>query len=333
MHSQARSIFGGVDFDRGRLFDTTDLDEARERCARVFNPHQLRVIGRGQRLHSRMDHLPLGPLSLNRLTWQAAVEVDPDRLGDYYLISLPTRGHAVFRLDGRPTAVSPACAGVVSSAARFHFEASADFEQIVVRIERSAVENGWLALAGRPALRSIDFACSLPADGASWRAVEPVLQLLAGCARGEFDALRLHHLAARAEDLLVTTLLLHQPHSLGIAAPPAPRSLPLHLRRAEAFMHEHLCEPLTLSTVARACGVAGRTLQTAFQNERGVGPMQWLRRRRLEAARGALLADTSARPSVSQTALRFGFTHLGEFSRLYRQAFGESPSQTTARRR
>ncbi|MFJ1300058.1 hypothetical protein ACILG0_08825 [Pseudomonadota bacterium AL_CKDN230030165-1A_HGKHYDSX7] len=30
-------------------------------------------------------------------------------------------------------------------------------------------------------------------------------------------------------------------------------------------------------------------------------------------------------------ATRFGFTHLGEFSRAYRQAFGETPQETRGR--
>jgi transcriptional regulator GlxA family with amidase domain len=59
--------------------------------------------------------------------------------------------------------------------------------------------------------------------------------------------------------------------------------------------------------------------------------MQWLRRQRLEAVRGGLM-QAAAPASVSHTALRFGFTHFGEFSRAYRQAFGEMPTQTLRRR-
>ena len=33
---------------------------------------------------------------------------------------------------------------------------------------------------------------------------------------------------------------------------------------------------------------------------------------------------------IGQTAMRFGFTHMGDFSRAYRQAFGQTPRQTLA---
>ena len=55
-------------------------------------------------------------------------------------------------------------------------------------------------------------------------------------------------------------------------------------------------------------------------------PLQWLRAQRLQAIRHALQAGEAR--SISETALRFGFTHLGEFSRAYRKAFGETATQT-----
>lgn len=325
------AVFSGVDFGSGRLFRTADLDEARLECGRVFNPHRLDIVGARQRLRAGMDHLRLGPVSLNRLYWGAAVAVDPARLGDYYLVSMPVRGRAGFELDGRRTEVSPRCAGVVSAAQRFRFDASADFEQLVVRIERGAVEAGWHALTGAPPARAIDFDCALPIDGPAWQSLQPVLMLLARrtAASPTVDAA---HLDARLQDLLVATLLLHQRHCLSDGLlPTAPRHAPAHLRHAEDWMRDRLELPITLGDVARACGVSTRTLQAAFQSRHGLGPMQWLRAQRLQAVRDALCAPDGVRTSVAQTALRFGFTHLGEFSQAYRRRFGET-ARTTLRR-
>jgi AraC-like DNA-binding protein len=41
---------------------------------------------------------------------------------------------------------------------------------------------------------------------------------------------------------------------------------------------------------------------------------------------------TEPRLSVTESALRAGFDHLGRFAAGYRQRFGESPSQTVAER-
>ena len=324
--------FAGVDFARGRLFDTADLDEAREVCGRVFNPHRLQLVGPGQTLRARMDQLPLGPLSLNRLTWGAQVQVDPGRLDTYYLISVPVQGVARFCLGGERIDVSPRQACVISAAQHFRFEADAAFDQIVVRLEREALEEAWAALTGEPPAQAPELHPALPLAGAAWRALEPALQMLADGTRGIHAPAVLPHVLQRLHDLLLATLLLQSAPALG--APPAPRqgTQAVLVRRAQDAMLAQLGEPLTLSGVARACGVATRTLQAAFQARCGMGPMQWLREQRLEAVHRALRAGGDAAVRVTDTAHAFGFSHLGEFARAYRRRFGESAARTLAGR-
>jgi TolB-like protein len=80
------------------------------------------------------------------------------------------------------------------------------------------------------------------------------------------------------------------------------------------------------------CGVSERTLRKHFRAFMGVSPLDYWRRLRLAAAREALLkgADGS---SITEVAARFGFTHFGRFSQLYRRRFGETPSATLQRSR
>jgi len=324
--------FAGVDFARGRLFDTADLDEAREVCGRVFNPHQLRLVGPGQTLRSRMDHLPLGPLSLNRLTWGAQVQVDPGRLDTYYLISVPVQGAARFHLGNDRIDVSPLQACVISAAQRFRFEADAAFDQIVLRFERTALDEAWAALTGAPPTQAPELHPALPRAGAAWRALEPALQMLADGTRGAYARGVLPHVQQRLHDLLLATLLLQSAPAMG--APPAvrPGTQAALVRRAQDGMLAQLSEPLTLSCVARACGVATRTLQAAFQAQCGMGPMQWLREQRLDAVHHALRAGGDPAVRITDTAHAYGFSHLGEFASAYRRRFGESAGRTLARR-
>jgi AraC-like DNA-binding protein len=325
--------FAGVDFARGRLFDTSDLDEARELCGRVFNPHQLHLVGTGQTLRSRMDHLPAGPLSLNRLTWGARVRVDPDRLDTYCLISVPVRGTARFHVGGEPVEVSPRQACLIGAAQRFHFEADAQFDQIVVRFEREALARAWLALAGTPPPGEVALQAALPLAGSTWRALEPVLQTLAACARGAYAPAVLPHVQQRVQDMLLTTLLLHAAPALAPLPPtaPAPAAAAL-VSCTQAWLLARLAEPVTLGLAAQASGVAARTLQAAFQSQCGMGPMRWLREQRLAAVHRRLREAVDPATRVTDTAFAYGFSHLGEFSRAYRRRFGETPSRTLARR-
>ena len=270
-------------------------------------------------------------MSLNRLTWGASVSVDPDRLASYYLVSMPIRGNARFSLDGKLTEVSPQCVGIVNATQRFRFDASERFEQIALRIERDAIDKGWQALTGHAVTAPIVFRCGAATSDSTWHALEPVMRSLAHAAQHACEGPQISHLHARLEELVVTTLLLNQPHTHSEQLlRPIHEVKPTLVRRAEQFMLERLSDSLTVSDVARSCCVSIRTLQAAFHSANGCGPMTWLKTRRLQSVHDALCSNPKPRGAVTEAAMRFGFTHLGEFSRAYRQQFGETPSVTLA---
>jgi AraC-like DNA-binding protein len=92
------------------------------------------------------------------------------------------------------------------------------------------------------------------------------------------------------------------------------------------WMVSHVAEPISLSQLERRSGYSRRTLQRAFQERFGCGPMQWLRRRRLELALGQL-SNADATDTVSTIALRCGYLSLANFSRDFSRAYGRSPAE------
>jgi AraC-like DNA-binding protein len=100
-------------------------------------------------------------------------------------------------------------------------------------------------------------------------------------------------------------------------------------RNLEAWIDAHLGEPITMGTLCQVAGVGERCLQKSFLYRRGISPMRFVAERRLLAAH-QWLTDASRPATVTEAGLRFGLSHLGRFSVSYRQAFGESPSQTLA---
>jgi len=100
-------------------------------------------------------------------------------------------------------------------------------------------------------------------------------------------------------------------------------------RNLEAWIDAHLGEPITMGTLCRVAGVGERCLQKSFLYRRGISPMRFVAERRLLAAH-QWLADASNAATVTEAGFRFGFSHLGRFSVSYREAIGESPSQTLA---
>ena len=104
------------------------------------------------------------------------------------------------------------------------------------------------------------------------------------------------------------------------------------VRLAEEYLLAHLDQPVSRAGLAETCGTSIRTLSRTFYKRHGVGPMEFLRRRRLEAVRRELLIATQEETTVTEVAMRYGFAHLSSFAAIYKKSFGESPSETLRHR-
>jgi AraC family ethanolamine operon transcriptional activator len=81
--------------------------------------------------------------------------------------------------------------------------------------------------------------------------------------------------------------------------------------------------------VASQLGVSVRTLHNAVVTIRSMSLHRYVRLKRLWSVRQQLALGSSA-VVIKAIALANGFWHMGEFSSLYRSAFGETPQQTLA---
>lgn len=97
--------------------------------------------------------------------------------------------------------------------------------------------------------------------------------------------------------------------------------------RALAYISEHAREPIGLADVAAAANLTDRGLQQMFQREIGRTPTAVLRSTRLEGAR-AEIQDAQPDQLIGDIARSWQFWHLGRFASVYRQAYGENPSET-----
>jgi AraC-like DNA-binding protein len=106
---------------------------------------------------------------------------------------------------------------------------------------------------------------------------------------------------------------------------------PYHLRRAEEYICENLGNPITRDQLAEVSCCSIRTLSRSFEKKYGIGPMAFIKQRRLDAAYLELLSAKPDTTTVTQVAINYGFAHTGKFAIEYGKAFGESPSTSLAR--
>ena len=103
---------------------------------------------------------------------------------------------------------------------------------------------------------------------------------------------------------------------------------PQIINRLDAFLHEHLDEPIHIAELCAVTGVSERSLRNACHAVCGTSPKRYLTRRRLEAVRHALSEARPGRDTVTRIATDYGFFELGRFAGIYTSFFGERPSDT-----
>ena len=211
-----------------------------------------------------------------------------------------------------------------------------------------------------PARTEIAFECAgpheilnlvMPAD-----AIASVLDREVGCGLGALDPLS-HRTLFRDEPVRSTALVMWQEsvrhdgaaslmvdglmHTLlarllRLVETPLPdrpvgRFTPAVLARIEAWVDEHLAEPMTVAELAALAALSPVRFSRAFRDTTGVAPWAWVTERRLRRA-----AEHLARPAppwsdapepIASIAAGCGFSSQSHLTRLFRRRFGTTPAR------
>ncbi len=212
-------------------------------------------------------------------------------------------------------------------------EVSSGFEAIATTIQRPMLARHFQALEGADPGCLPDFApvADLAIPGvrafmrsliiAHGRALEPAGAEEQGDALGLLREVMLYQLLGAWP---------RQPHREPDNQPLPPSR---RLRTALDFIDAHIGGRLRLADVAAATGVSVRSLQTLFRKELGKTVVQSITEHRLDKAHQDLVTEVDPSIHISQIAYRWGFLHLSDFSRRYRERFGHLPSETKRSRR
>lgn len=308
-----------------RLFESTNVEAAREHIGRALQPHSLRPLsaaGCTGASKSRMDFFSFAGIGIGSIAYAEAMSVDVPSVAGYHLLMFCRQGGAEARVDGQLVAVGGPLGIVCAPQRPFSAQFSAGSEQLVVRIGREAMR-------AHTGMDEVVFHNRIDVRSAAMQAWLWQMRALTRSASLADSARRHPKVAATLEGLLIHLLMDGQPwRDLGEAPGSA---TPACVRRAEAFIHEHAHEAIHLQQIAAAADVPVRTLLDGFKRFRQSSPIRYLKDVRLDQARARLLGGGVA--NITALALDCGFAHVGRFARAYAERFGEAPSQTLARMR
>jgi AraC family ethanolamine operon transcriptional activator len=113
---------------------------------------------------------------------------------------------------------------------------------------------------------------------------------------------------------------------------PLPMQLKKHkiLKKATDWMRERTIQPAPLSQLYQELSVSERAAQIAFKDQFGVSMKTYYKNYRLlRIHEGLKKSDPTT--TVGDVAASFGYWHLGQFSKDYKNVIGELPSTTLNR--
>ena len=309
-------------------YATADPDQGHDYLRRMFDVMNFDFIVRGnaENFHFSADNLLIGNTVIGQLRHSMAVVVKaPDGVGwqTLYTSRKPTMqvdaDQRQYRLGAGQT--------LLLSTEHPYTGAWENLDADVVGLDQALVADHAAAQLepGQP-LR-FDFGTAIsPVASDHWRrTVDLVRQIALANASNPDGAL----LADQLSRLLAGAALTCFPNPT-LSNTTTPRTAtPGSLRRATAYIEDHLDQPITLTDIATAAGITARSLHETFRRHLDTTPMAYLRRARLACAHRDL---TDARPGDGQTvtriAARWGFYSLPRFGVTYRQSYGTPPSHT-----
>lgn len=312
-----------------RLFQTCDLDEARYQVSQVYCDHQL--SSRTGRLDAFHYHMPFAGMSFNYMQYGTESHIEPGYLKDFYLIQLPLQGWAHVESGGQVIESGPTRASVINPSAFTKMVWSHDCRQFTLQIAKERVERIAASCLGLPVQGALVFDTAMEngnAQHASWW--RHLFSFICEYSQ-ECSFYRNTEILETELDNIIKALLYSLNHNYSNPLLHDTQMVrPRHVRLAMDYIHEHLSENLSMEKLTELTGVSERRLYEGFKRSQNISPMRYVQKTRLKQVRTAL--QTSHDISVTKIATEYGFTQLGRFAALYRQVYGELPSETIARR-
>ena len=125
----------------------------------------------------------------------------------------------------------------------------------------------------------------------------------------------------------ITEAILHLLDTQEAQTPHFTRSEKIALEIKQKLF-KHMDGQMTIASLAKKYTISTKSLQNAFRSLFDLTPNEFTRLLKLNLVHHELVQSNSSNTSVMKIARKWGFAHMGRFSKYYSELFGENPSVT-----
>jgi AraC-like DNA-binding protein len=285
----------------------------------------------GGALQSQLYGVFFGSSALFDLHYGAPVEIDAGDISDYYLIRVTLEGTGMVSLGKQSAILRKGGLTISSPSQRSFIRIDKDCRNLILRIDRQALERQLQVLLNRRLRQPLVFVIQVDAEHQGMAMVRTTLDYICQLYGDASQTLLTSTLGGSLSDYLLSVLLTQLPHNYSVDLLQNQRQpMPHHVMKARDYIEQHLGEPIALASLAQFCDVSIRTLQNGFARFLQQTPSDYVRTRRLALVHVALQQAGPA-DSVTDILLRHGVASFGHFAMQYRKQYGCLPSETLRR--
>lgn len=317
---------------RFKILQNAGVARLADSSGQWFTPSQIRPVRpdvSATGIRTSVSASAVGPLKLvYAKTTGSGLFVDSTHQMSDYVVTFAVGGTNKISVNETEIRSSAQRAVILSPRMTANMQLSDGYEQLHIRIERTALENHLERMLGSSITKPLQFELTMDL-------LDP---LLASWVRGlrllVFELDQPLSLSTSSNehnpwsDFLMTGLLLAQPHnySRDLSPTSAKPFRPQSLQRALDLIEQHPASDLSLARLCAVAEVGPRSLQRYFREYIGNSTTEYIKWVRLSRAHRDL--RLGAAETVTEIAFRWGFTHVPRFAAAYHERYGALPSET-----
>lgn len=313
--------------------NSSRLSDMRDSVAQRMVPHNLRILSPKKRLDGRVQGVDLGSTSINYINYGTDVLIAPLTTNNCYFVDIPLTGIS-HTISGQSEAeVGRGFISISSVTRPVEYLQESDCSLLAFKVPRQTLERYLVEQTGSPLREPIEFQLMTKIQEGQGQSFLQVVTHLCEVLQLETSTLGRSTVADAAERYALMTLLNTIPNNYSdrLASGQAEEPAPYYVEQAEDYILGHLDQPINLEDLVAITGVSSRSLIYEFKKTRGLPPIAYVRRERLRQARNELLTNDPTTASVTDVAMKWGFSNMGGFAALYAKQYGEKPLETLRR--
>ncbi|SOE97094.1 AraC-type DNA-binding protein [Burkholderia sp. D7] len=309
---------------KSSIFDSADPRDVSAYVNDFVGRHSIQLTS-ATTANARLLFHTLSDIGLCNIRYGNQVDITTEALRDSYQLQIPLRGTFAWTGAASGHQFRPGEFLLVNPSDPIRVRYSNDCEKLIVRLPVEVLEamrveerqcwphDGIRFLRPVHALSSVDGLAgllSLMCEEAESTTCNPAIQQ-------HYAQILLHKLLSQLE---TNTVDARSPVDSQVFG------------KIKDYILANLQENIALEVLASVANVSLRKLYVLFRMYAQESPRDFIQSLKLGRVRTDL---QRARPSdnVTDIAMRYGFSHLGRFSAVYKARFGELPSQTLSRSR